>query len=215
VHLEHLARAVESARQRVDAARVDLLALEGSLSALAEALEQNTVPAESIYKYIPALRRLYEQEFEARLSSREMVEALFDNGGDIRLDLERRIVEWTTPNGEHRLRPLEALSSGERVFAYTLASLGLVENRPAENRLVALDEFGAYVAHDRLGRLLDFIKTNVIGRVADQVLIILPLAQDYATLARQARGALRERHARRIEQIEQRGYFAEYFDPIQ
>lgn len=213
-HLERLAHAVESARHQVDGARTDLLALQGSLESLADSLERNTAP-QSIQKYIPALRRLYEQEFETRLSTREISEALFDNGSDIRLDLERRIVDWTAPEGDRRSRPLEAFSSGERVFTYTLALLGLVETRRAENRLVAIDEFGAYVARDRLGRLLEFIRTSVLGRAADQVLVILPLAQEYAVLAQQARGTLREQYARRAEQIRQRGYFAEQFDSIQ
>ena len=74
---------------------------------------------------------------------------------EIVVDLDAREVLWEE-NGILRSRPLEAFSSGEQAFAYTRARLGLLddEDNPPQNRLVVLDEFGAFIAHDRLQQLL-------------------------------------------------------------
>ena len=79
--------------------------------------------------------------------------------GEIVVNLATREVVWTE-SGSVRSRPLEAFSSGEQAFAYTRARLAVLDedqNRPP-NRLIALDEFGAFIAHDRLTGLLAYLR---------------------------------------------------------
>ncbi|MFL6139644.1 MAG: hypothetical protein ACJ74O_17845 [Frankiaceae bacterium] len=126
-------------------------------------------------RFDETVRQYYEQLFSAQLSGDEIRHALFDSGSDINLDLTAMTTTWTTPTGERRTRPLEAFSSGERAFAYTRVRLESLGNDRAINQVVFLDEFGAYVAADRIADLLAFLRKRVLGRLVDQVVMILPL----------------------------------------
>jgi hypothetical protein len=123
---------------------------------------------------------------------------LFENGSRLRVDLNDMTTTWTTSSNERRTRPLEAFSSGERAFAYTRVQLEEIGHHTSDNKVVFLDEFGAYVARDRLSQLLAFIRNRVLGKLADQVLVVLPLGSDPHDEGQQ-------------NEIAQRGYFVEEF----
>jgi hypothetical protein len=116
----------------------------------------------------------YQQRFTADLSAVEVRKALFDNGSSLSVDLLSLTTSWNTPSGERRTRPIEAFSSGERAFAYTRLQLEALAYESATNKVAFLDEFGAYVANDRLDDLTAFIRERAIGNVVDQVVVILP-----------------------------------------
>lgn len=103
-------------------------------------------------------------------------EELFEGAAEVDYDLDARSVVWRSKEGRRRRRPLEAFSSGEQVFAYTRAKLESL--RPiaesSEHFLIFLDEFGAFVARDRFGQLMHYVQTDVIGTIADQVIVMLP-----------------------------------------
>jgi hypothetical protein len=126
-------------------------------------------------RLIKPVTRYYERVFAQELAEPEMRNALFDGGSDVSLDLELLTTTWTGRGGERRSRPLEAFSSGEHAFAYTRLQLENVNKFDAENKVVFLDEFGAYVARDRLEDLFTFVRKKAIGIIADQVVVILPL----------------------------------------
>jgi hypothetical protein len=134
-------------------------------------------------------------------------ELLPDADGPIHVDLHTAEVRWTESGGE-RSRPLEAFSSGEQAFAYTRARLAILdeEENPPANRLVALDEFGAFIAHDRLAALLAHLQDRVDDHPSDQVIVILPLTRDYASLAASSVGPDASRYAELERQIAERGY---------
>jgi hypothetical protein len=128
--------------------------------------------------FIEPMVRYYEDKFGALLRSPEIQKALFEGGSFEDFDLLRREVTWRTPTMELRRRPIEAFSSGERAFTYVLATvLQLQQNSErARNRLLVLDEFGAFIEADRLDRLVGFLTDQLLGAgIADQVVIILPL----------------------------------------
>jgi hypothetical protein len=121
------------------------------------------------------VQRVYADRWSEAFSHPELREALFDGGTDVHFDLLDMTTSWTGPDGSTQTRPLEAFSSGERAFAYTRVKLEQLRTVDAANRIVFLDEFGAFVARDRLDLLLTYLRNQVVGPVADQVVLILPL----------------------------------------
>jgi len=134
-------------------------------------------------------------------------ELLPEAKGDVVVDLSTREVLWSESRGS-RSRPLEAFSSGEQAFAYTRARLAVLdeERDPATNRLIVLDEFGAFIAHDRLEGLLAYLRDRASHRPGDQVLVVLPLSSDYAQMAATSVGAEAKRLQGLVDQITRRGY---------
>jgi len=139
----------------------------------------------------------------------EIQSALFDGGQLKTIDLGSLEARWVTSEGELRSRPFEAFSSGEQVFAYTRARIQAVSAIETKKKVVALDEFGAFLERDRLERLARFLRDTVGGEIADQVIIVVPLAANYRAQAEVTSGTLGERFSQRALEIEKRGYFAE------
>jgi hypothetical protein len=138
----------------------------------------------------------------------EIRQALFDGGKLIEIDLNTLEAKWQAGSDEVS-RPFEAFSSGEQVFAYTRARIKRVEELDAPHKVIALDEFGAFLARDRLERLARYLRDEVVGQIADQVVIVVPLAARYERQAAETTGELQERFTERARQITQRHYFAE------
>lgn len=214
--LGRLRTVIDRARDVLQAAVSTLTALEQPLESMSRAIEKNDVgrlrssaPVQALYDRLLAM---YEAEFTSRFRTREIADALFDGAESVSLDLKSLSVSWTMSDGATRNRPLEAFSSGERAFAYTLARLESLAIEPTHNRAIALDEFGAFVARDRLDRLVRFLHNRILGSVAQQVLIILPLTQDYAGQIDSTTGEWHEVVVRRAEAVTSHGYFAEQFE---
>ncbi|MFF7155351.1 hypothetical protein [Streptomyces sp. NPDC008139] len=133
--------------------------------------------------------------------------ALFDGGDDIRLDANNMNVFWTV-EGETRQRSLSAFSSGQQAFAFTQAQVAQLdrEESPAANRLIALDEFGAFLDSTRMSGLAQYLTDRPNESSRDQVVVILPHMPHQSAHSDQASIA-------RIEDLERRGYFAEALRP--
>jgi hypothetical protein len=172
-----------------------------------EALQRLTRPRESTGEvdggYLIPLANHYAKRFGELLSDRDIQSALFGDGRFSRLDLLNWELIWETANGEPQRRPLQAFSSGERAFAYVLASILRHTGQSAPNSMLVLDEFGAFIEADRLARLLHFLGDQVLapGR-ADQVVIILPLRET-------VKGLVSEEQNPRARAIAERGYVME------
>ncbi|MEV8417274.1 hypothetical protein AB0P45_27245 [Streptomyces niveus] len=134
-------------------------------------------------------------------------QALFDGGDDISLDANSMNVFWTV-DGETRQRSLSAFSSGQQAFAFTQAQVAQLdrEESPAANRLIALDEFGAFLDSRRMSRLAQYLTDRQPESGRDQVVVILPHIPHQAT-------NLDGANAVRIDDLERRGYFAEALRP--
>lgn len=173
---------LDAARRRLSedllGVRNDMQAYQQALDGLARRLRRAVAESDSAdQRLVSAVREVFEEQFADELSAEEFRRTLFDDGSGVSLDLRRLSVTWTTVSGEKRTRPLEAFSSGERAFAYTRLQLEQIARFKTAHRVVVLDEFGAFIARDRRDELFRYIRRNVLGKVADQVIVILPLTQ--------------------------------------
>lgn len=176
--------------------------------AVGKALESPRVERHQVPAIQDSVRRFEEDHLARTLVTDQLRVELFDGSPSVDLDLRGLAVRWRGPDGAGRRRPLEAFSSGEHAFTYTLAKLeSLAARRTAEFALLVLDEFGAFVARDRLTQLLGSVRHRALGYVADQVVVILPLSRDYG--AEEVADDDDSSSARRIRQVREHGYFAE------
>lgn len=124
-----------------------------------------------------SVERHYERRFADELSTDMVRHALFSGGTDITVSLEDMTTSWTLVSGQRNTRPLEAFSSGERAFAYTRVQVERRAEDTASNRVIFLDEFGSFVAHDRFEQLKRYLRSQALGRAADKIVVILPFRE--------------------------------------
>jgi hypothetical protein len=104
---------------------------------------------------------------------------VFDGGRLVRVNLEERQFEWEVDkDAPTRVRPFSGFSSGEQAFAYTQARIAELGERGSANKLLAVDEFGAYLSIDRRERLVGVIRDAVLGERITQAVLVLPLQID-------------------------------------
>lgn len=162
-----------------------------------------------------SLRTWVENALADSLTTPALLTELFDGATEVRVGLDDLTLTWRPRAGGVRKRPLEAFSSGEQVFAYTRANLMRIgrDRRPGQSVVVILDEFGAFVARDRLGQLMHFVEHEALGTVANQVVVMLPVSRGYpapsgSTPLREGELSDADSIETRGRQIADRGYFA-------
>ena len=155
----------------------------------------------------PAFERLLGHRLRETLNRKSIREAIFDGSEVVRIEPRSRQLTLRDADGNESHRPMEAFSTGERAFAFTQARIADLEPPIQPNRLLVLDEFGAFVAADRLPDLASFLASDA-QRVADQVVVILPLHVNYEAEIGDTRGELRHRYQDRLAQISERDYCA-------
>lgn len=158
-----------------------------------------------------AVKAIVEQDALAELSAKPIADALFDGGSLLNVDLDEGSITWATPDGHRRTRPLTAFSSGEQALGYMRARLQRIAEEPAENRLIFLDEFGAFISADRRRPLADLLTSRELRSLSEQVVVVLPLQSDYASELEETTGVLHEQYEERARAVGDRGYFAEEF----
>jgi hypothetical protein len=210
--LDQQALALDVARDRLKATaerlgrfRIQALGVGSALSEVARHLRSQTPEA---VEYVPELQQWFGRRFADWFNTKGVrAELLPEADGSIEVDLVERNARWSS-RGLPRWRPLEAFSSGEQAFAYTRARLAVLDEqtpRPA-NRLIVLDEFGAFIAHDRLAALLSYIRDRADDHPEDQVLVILPLSRSYEAMAEGAFGPERDRLQKLATEISARKF---------
>jgi hypothetical protein len=185
----------------------------GSLVSGVEALEtvSGSGAGASEGRYGEAIQIALEAEAVRDFSDPPLLAALFDDGVISHFDLRNSTVTWHTANGETRSRPLSAFSSGEGALGFIRARLRQIAAAEKANRLIFLDEFGAFIAADARRPLAELLTSSEIGALASQVIVMLPLQVDYAAELDQTTDELHERYAERVAQLSDRGYFVEEF----
>lgn len=138
---------------------------------------------------------------------------LFDGADIVMVDAFNEELVLEEPDGSRATRPFDTFSTGEQAFAFTQARVLELERSARPNRLLVLDEFGAFVAADRMPELADFLGGEDVAPIADQVLVILPMQTEYEQELENTQGELHERYAERATQIKARGYCAVRFEP--
>ena len=212
-HLQSLGDRLDAAADRANRVRGQVQAVQQALSTIKDALRrsQNGGPPGL---YHDELLRGYEAEFRETFADPRVAELLLGEGARVRdmsLQPDRRAVTFEDAQGVLRHQPLEAFSRGQQAFAYTkarLATLDALGGRP-QHRLVVLDEFGAFIARDRLGELTKLLADRVNTTPGEQILVILPASTDYAARARLADGERAKTLQRYAEQMKKKGFVFE------
>jgi hypothetical protein len=192
-------------RDRLGNLRAQLAAVESALLGAAKHLRR--LDPETV-RYLSEIETWLGNHFSTWFNTaRVRTELLPTADGDIKVDIADRTVVWNE-QGITRSRPLEAFSSGEQAFAYTRARLAALDEQGVRppNRLIVLDEFGAFIAHDRLAGLLGYLRDRADDYPGDQVLVVLPLSRDYADLAKRALPSEAATYDKRAKEIVSRGY---------
>jgi hypothetical protein len=186
--------------------------LRASLEAVAAGL-RGRIPEAAVR--VPEVRRWLELQAASWFGDVDFRNALLGEGAsDIGVDIESKQVSWRS-GADRFTKPIEALSSGERAFALTQARLSLLQRTAGEtaNRLIALDEFGAFVSSNRVLQLSNYLTHWRGDHPSDQILIILPATQDYGALAVAADGTKAQRFKDMAAQLETKEWFIEEFEP--
>lgn len=210
--LEALDRSVSTALERIAAIPAQVAAIDVALGRLANRLKGRREDSGGD-RYLDELTLGYGEEFRGWFDDHLVRETLLPDArkvSSVDLRPERLEVGWETANGAHRSRTLDAFSRGEQAFAYTRARLASLDagDQRATNRLIVLDEFGAFIARDRLDALVELIKERQEKFPADQVLLILPVAADYEEQAEMAISQEKDRLKPIVDSLAQKGYFA-------
>lgn len=127
---------------------------------------------------VDRVRTAAETEIVAALNQPVLRQELFAAGAVEGYDHLRKVVTFRPEDAPAAVtRSLSAFSSGERVFAYTQMRLRAIPETelPCENRVVVLDEFGAFLESRRIRALERLVEDELLGRGIDRVLFILPL----------------------------------------
>jgi hypothetical protein len=156
---------------------------------------------------VQALRQVLGNELRSFLDTPAIREALFDGAAVVDVDPVAGQLTIESSGGRST-RPFESFSTGEQAFAFTQARIRELITPSEPNRLLVLDEFGAFVAADRLPALTKFLTEETLGAICDQVLVILPLQVDYEADVEFTVGALADRYRERADQIAARDYSA-------
>jgi hypothetical protein len=145
-----------------------------------------------------------EAELREQLNHDSIRRALFGGREVVGVDLVEQTI---TADGE-QARHFRSFSTGQRAFAYTQALVADTEPRSVPNRLLVLDEFGAFVASDLRDDLFDFLLSKAVSELATQVLLILPQQVDYRGDVEMTSGSLKVDYEGWVKQLDDDGYVA-------
>ena len=159
-------------------------------------------------QFTPAFTQLFSARILDALRSPSIKRRLFDEAEPVGLDAVHRTLILRRPDGAVERRPLSSYSTGEQAYAFTQARILDLEPSVKPNRLLVLDEFGAFVSADRIPELAEFLASGIVRDQVGQVVVILPLQVDYEAEIGNTLGDLRTRYEDRLGQIQSRGYCA-------
>lgn len=117
----------------------------------------------------------YASAWQAELSSNAFQEALFEGGELSSIDVLDGYFSWIDADGRNRRRPIQALSSGQMVYAYTKAIISDMSSPPLEqHRVIVLDEFAAYLDEHAQKQLVEDLREYVRLHERTQIVMVLP-----------------------------------------
>lgn len=194
-------RAAQDARGAVD--RVQGIA--AALDAVARQMRGAGVPSTGA-RWIRPVQEWLAGQIAEWFGQPDVQQALFPGGYDIAVNVGEMVVSWTV-DGERQTLPMDAFSSGQQALAYTRARMAALDSAASDsaNRLIALDEFGAYIAADGMERLSSYLMDRHKTFPRDQVVVVLPLRQHMPSRPDPEDVEATERW----HQLQDRGYLAE------
>jgi hypothetical protein len=125
------------------------------------------------------IEKIFNEEFLINYNKPEFLNHVFKGNKEITgFDLKNNEIKLENINGEEITRPIAAFSSGEKAFAFAMATISSFSQEIATYKILFLDEFGA---------LLDYMKEDVLlaelkdifqkGKVS-KIVILLPIKSD-------------------------------------
>jgi len=159
-----------------------------------------------------AVRAVLAEELRQGLDTPQIRKWLFGGAHVETIDLAERELVLVRDGASSAPRAFDTFSTGEQAFAFTQARILELEPSSRPNRLLVLDEFGAFVAADRMPDLAAFLRSAEVAPIADQVLVILPLQLDYEAELDNTTGQLRQRFEARAEALRDHDYYAEQLE---
>ncbi|MGH3277218.1 MAG: hypothetical protein ACRDNZ_23175, partial [Streptosporangiaceae bacterium] len=166
--LQQILEAVQTMRQRITTLKQNLAAANLSF----EITYRQLRGAGSTAEQAPGVRSWFGQEVSRWFNHPQLLETIFEGGTNVQIDLNDMLVRWELDDVPMS-QPLAAFSSGERAFAYTRAQLALIDSIPSSpNRLIVLDEFGAFMAREWQHRLERYLNEHATDRSEDSTLLI-------------------------------------------
>jgi DNA repair exonuclease SbcCD ATPase subunit len=206
LELEKLEKILAAEKEAIASTASDTLAIGVALQYLGEQLRNPESHRERrTEKWTLAVRQWLANQAMRWFDDEIMRQALFDNGDDIQIDPVSLVVSWVA-DGRPFTRPLEMFSSGQQAFAFTRARAAQLERDvdQAENRLIALDEFGAFLDAERFSSLSEYLVQRQTRMPDDHIVVILPCSVRAQAVAARGTG-----QSKRDRELAERGYFAE------
>jgi chromosome segregation ATPase len=206
LELEKLEKVLADEKETIEGTEADIRGIGAALQYLGNQLrDPESHRKMRTEKWTLAVRQWLANQAMRWFDDEIMRQALFDNGEDIRIDPVSLVVSWVA-DGRPFTRPLEMFSSGQQAFAFTRARAAQLERDvdQAENRLIALDEFGAFLDAERFSSLSEYLVQRQTRMPDDHIVVILPTS--VRTQAVTARGTSQ---SKRDRELAERGYFAE------
>lgn len=199
--LADIAQRARTGADRLRQIRIQAIAMQSALGAIANRLRGRD---EGAVVYVAELSQWLSARFAEYFAQPSLRQALLPPGAtDLRVDLKNALLSWSV-DGQQAHKPLDAFSSGQQAYLYTRARLALLdETAEPKNRLLCLDEFGAFMDDERRQDLFDYLLDRGETHPTDSVLLILPVRQDYAASADVALGKERERLLALARDLEQ------------
>jgi hypothetical protein len=194
-------RAAQEARSAVDRVQGIAAALD-----TAARLIRGTGGTATGARWIRPVQEWLADQVTEWFNQTDVRQALFPDGHDITVNVSAMSVSWTV-GGERQTRPLKAFSSGQQALAYTRSGMAALDSAAAAtaNRLIALDEFGAFIDAEAMERLSGYLLDRHETFPRDQVVVVLPLRQEIRNRPNPGDvGA-----TNRWRQLQERGYLAE------
>jgi uncharacterized coiled-coil DUF342 family protein len=203
--LDRLRQILDGVLERLGGHREQLGGVESALRGVGRRIRGDDLRT---VEYVAELQEWLGNRFSSWFNNPRIRQELLPKAtSPITVHLQSRQVGWVEGT-KKRSRPLEAFSSGDQAFTYTRARLAVLDDeepRPP-NRLIVLDEFGAFIAHERLNVLLAYLRERAGEHGEDQVLVVLPLGRDYARMAETSVGDEAARLQQLADEVEARSY---------
>lgn len=137
--------------------------------------KQSPLEGASVGAATKRLARRYARDWQAELSSEAFQDELFEGGELASIDILEGFFAWVDPQGRDRRRPIQALSSGQMVYAYTKAVIADMSPPPVnQHRVIVLDEFAAYLDEHAQQQLVDDLRHHVRSHERTQIIMVLP-----------------------------------------
>jgi len=157
-------------------------------------------------QFISEANKYLGNQIKALLNMPAFRENVFNDSEVILVDPQKNILKYRDEYGNEYEKFIAAYSTGEKAFAYSLASIFYAKSSsPANNTLLILDEFGALLAEDKEQYLIEYLnKLQDDKKWPTQYVIVLPYKGEFDRVEYEER--LGDKIKKLKNELKERGY---------